>query len=98
MYITYEVLFVVGIFKIDMSGQAFFLQVQRDHYPVPLPQLTKVDTWDNKTNLRLDTAAHQSVIEAFSIQGEFRRRNMPLRVPNFEGRRRRGRPDPQEEF
>ena len=84
IFITYEVLFAVGLLKTDMSGQAFFLQVERDHFPVPLPQLTKVDTWVNKANWRLDTAAHRSAIESNPIQAEFKRRNMLLRVPNFE--------------
>ncbi|KAL1559790.1 hypothetical protein AAHA92_10094 [Salvia divinorum] len=84
MFITYEVLFLQGILKTDASGQAFFLQGERDHFPVPIPQLTKVDTWKNQTMWKLDTPAHRRAIEVTPISGEFRRRNIPSRIPMIE--------------
>ena len=42
-FITYEVLFSVGLLKTNYFSQGYFLQVEGDHFPVPIPQLTKVD-------------------------------------------------------
>ena len=84
MYIACEVLFSVGLLKTDSSGQAFFIQVDRDHFPVPIPYLTKVDTWDNQTMLKLNTPAHRRAIVANPIQGEFRKRNIWMRIPAFD--------------
>ena len=46
-FITYKVLFSVGLLKTDFWGQGFFLQVAGDHFPVPIPKLTKVNVWAN---------------------------------------------------
>ena len=83
-FITYEVLFSVGLLKTDHWGQGYFMQVAGDHFPVPLPQLTKVDVWANQANWKLDTPAHRRAIEANPVNGEFRKRNIPSRIPQFE--------------
>ena len=83
-FITYEVLFSVGLLKTDYWGQGFFLQVAGDHFPVPIPQLTKVDVWANQVNWKLDTPAHRRAIEANPVNGEFRKRNILARIPIFE--------------
>ena len=81
---TSRFLFVVGLLKTGSSGQAFFIQVDRDNFSVPIPYLNKVDTWDNQTMWKLNTQAHCRAIKATPIKGEYRkgtsrRASSPLR-------------------
>ena len=85
-FITYEVLFSVGLLRTDYFGQGYFLQVEGDQFHVPVPQLTKVDVRANQANWKLNIPAHRRAIEANPINGVFRKKNIPSRIPVFEPR------------